>query len=432
MSEEGRPGLGIFDGFEAFRSPNSKDYARVMKDGFVALDTNVLLNLYRYNTQTRNDLLSILEQLGDRLWIPNQVLAEFWRNRESAIHDPQAQAQKTVKELRELGGNSVKVLNAWANRVALPVHRKVEISKVIDESFQKAIDEIMSLVDEELKTMRDTNEDPIVARLEAAFCGRVGAPFPSAEFDELRARGAKRIQDKVPPGYKDREDKEDPLGDFFVWEQLVGEAARRKCDVLFVTADVKEDWWRVVQGQTRGPRPELVQEMRERAGTRLLLSRPESFLTHASQVLAVKVDEASVKDVERVDRLISTRSSQPWSRETLVMLLSRLDAEAPVQASVIRLAAEGDGFVARAKVYEIGEFSEDRSLRGFTRPVRRITQDICDSGVLGPEPIDVLEPVYDATEGWSQATGFRIPLELIPLLRSATSISDEGEGSCGG
>ncbi|NEB93188.1 DUF4935 domain-containing protein [Streptomyces bauhiniae] len=51
--------------------------------GLVVLDTNVLLNLYRSNESTRRDTLAALARLRERLWIPHQVLAEFWRNRES-------------------------------------------------------------------------------------------------------------------------------------------------------------------------------------------------------------------------------------------------------------------------------------------------------------------------------------------------------------
>src|SRR5690242_11422468 len=33
-------------------------------------------------------------------------------------------------------------------------------------------------------------------------------------------------------------------GDYLVWTQVLREARQRQCDVLLVTGDVKEDWWR--------------------------------------------------------------------------------------------------------------------------------------------------------------------------------------------
>ncbi|MER7904023.1 PIN-like domain-containing protein [Streptomyces sp. NPDC095614] len=34
------------------------------------------------NRQVREDMLTVLEALGDRLWVPHQVLVEFWRNQQ--------------------------------------------------------------------------------------------------------------------------------------------------------------------------------------------------------------------------------------------------------------------------------------------------------------------------------------------------------------
>jgi hypothetical protein len=47
--------------------------------------------LYRYHDQTRDDLLSVLNALGNQLWVPHQVMAEFWGSREAVrASDPEA------------------------------------------------------------------------------------------------------------------------------------------------------------------------------------------------------------------------------------------------------------------------------------------------------------------------------------------------------
>lgn len=58
---------GLYDGFEAYRTPSDADYRSLLTDGLVVPDTNVFLNLYRYNEQTRDDLFTVLRGLGDRL-----------------------------------------------------------------------------------------------------------------------------------------------------------------------------------------------------------------------------------------------------------------------------------------------------------------------------------------------------------------------------
>ena len=73
-------------------------------------------------------------------------------------------------------------------------------------------------------------------------------------------------------------------------------------------------------------------------------------------------------------------------------LLERLDQEAPLQAAALRLAtADKGGRVSREKIYELGGFADDRMLRGFTRPFRRLTEVLQTEGVIpaGVSPIFV-------------------------------------------
>jgi hypothetical protein len=64
---------GLFDGFEGYRTPTDADYMRVLTAGLVIPDTNVLLNLYRYNADTRADLFAVFEKLGNRLWTTSSI-----------------------------------------------------------------------------------------------------------------------------------------------------------------------------------------------------------------------------------------------------------------------------------------------------------------------------------------------------------------------
>jgi rRNA-processing protein FCF1 len=111
---------GLFDGFEGYRTLTDDDYRSALTAGLVVPDSNVLLNLYRYNEQARADLFAVLQRLGSRLWIPHQVLKEFWRNRESAILDKQTQTEKTLTELWKKQDESIAQLRNWSKRVALP------------------------------------------------------------------------------------------------------------------------------------------------------------------------------------------------------------------------------------------------------------------------------------------------------------------------
>ena len=56
-------------------------------EAFFVFDTNVFLNLYRYSKKTREILLGAMEQLKDRIWMPNHVAHEFMENRIEVIFE---------------------------------------------------------------------------------------------------------------------------------------------------------------------------------------------------------------------------------------------------------------------------------------------------------------------------------------------------------
>src|SRR5665647_778377 len=71
--------------FYGYYSPTTEQYQLLWKEGLIVFDANVLLNLYRLPTTARDELISVLELLKERLWIPHQVALEFQRRRLTVI-----------------------------------------------------------------------------------------------------------------------------------------------------------------------------------------------------------------------------------------------------------------------------------------------------------------------------------------------------------
>ncbi|MEU5461869.1 PIN-like domain-containing protein [Streptomyces althioticus] len=71
------------------------------------------VNRYRYTEQARADLLAALGTLGDRLWIPHQVLVEFWRNRETTISEARSTSAKAAQEMSGHSVQAVQTLRTW-------------------------------------------------------------------------------------------------------------------------------------------------------------------------------------------------------------------------------------------------------------------------------------------------------------------------------
>ncbi|WP_328720738.1 PIN-like domain-containing protein [Streptomyces sp. NBC_00247] len=419
-------GRGLFDGFAEYRTPSPEDYQRLFTTGLVVVDTNVLLTLYRSNQRTRGDLLAVLDRLRERLWVPHQVLTEFWRLREQStiLGHHSLKAKEVRSALVKAGRSASDALDRWLKQVH--VGDDAEISGMIAEHREQLDTVLLSLqslidgqaVKDALADATDTNTDPVLARLEPILQGRIGPPLADHEHAAALIEAKRRGEHEIPPGYEDFKTKSDEraAGDYLVWEQTLVEATRLGSEVLFVTGDSKEDWWKQRDGNIAArPRPELTQEMLRRTGCRLFMLQPSGLLEQARIVLDLEVETASVRDLEQLQT--TTPSGPEWTSEALEALVDLLLGQADVQAYSMLEAVQNDGFVSRATVYEIGGYAETRMLRGFTRPVKTATKRLEENGIEVGDAESLFFAVYDREFDAVSAKGFRIAQEAVPLLR---------------
>jgi hypothetical protein len=417
---------GIFDGFSGYRTPTEDDWKSVLKSGMVVVDTNVLLNLYRYNSEARNSLLDTLGEFEDRLWVPNQVMVEFWRNRDNALDDPGKQLEQSVTALKADLERATVNLRSWVNRVSLDRKSASELEQVLSSALDQVISTMESVVDSSgVEMERDTSKDKVLNSLQKLLTNRVGLPFSSEELEKAISEGKRRAEKQIPPGYMDKKKEArgegHESGDYLVWRQLMDEAKRREKDVLLVTGDIKEDWWRLRNRMTIGPRNELAEELLGEASVRLFMVRPDRLLVYARDFLSVSVSEDSVQNIELVDAQSTPEDGNgtaSWNVSSLVLLMHRLRNEAPVQARCIAHAVSNGGYVSREDIYTIGSYAPDRMLKGFTRPVNRIASDVAKVFSVSKMTPDILTPVYtDMKAGFGWVDGFRVDANLHEPLK---------------
>lgn len=263
------------------------------------LDTSAVLNLYRYSTETREEFLSVLDSLTNRLWIPAQVAHEFLERRLDVIHDQGAAFAAVRSSLAE----SAKAFEGEVGRFRR--HSSLEAEKLIAQ-FAEAKEAVLKSLGESeaahtAKSTSVTATDTIWDRVSALFDGRVGQPFTPQELVDLYKEGDKRYAAEVPPGYKDSK-KGEPrkFGDLVLWKQILVAGDSQKLPVIFVTDDAKEDWWRIVRGQRIGARPELVDEYMAASGQRIHFYSPEQFLRETKSRTSVGISEKALGEVEQV------------------------------------------------------------------------------------------------------------------------------------
>lgn len=304
--------------FQGYYAPDSKELKKLWKQGTFVFDTNVLLHLYRVPKSTREQVLSALVELKDRIWIPRHVGLEFQRRRLGAIHSSH---QKTAAVLKDID----KALASYLSAV-----EKAELKERGVADADGSLKVISNEAGKVRKTVEDTlagqlspvDHDSIRDRLDELF-QQVGAAPTQEQVTEWDALAKQRFAQKRGPGFEDgnKAEGEEPqfyaqgvtyqsqYGDLYIWMQILEHVKQGKIeDIVFVTRDSKEDWWRLAPGEGKNrarlsPLEMLVEEMAEAGAKNFWMYQLDTFLIEAEKQLKVRVSDLTIKDARRVEHL---------------------------------------------------------------------------------------------------------------------------------
>jgi hypothetical protein len=277
--------------FPGYFRPSAEEVSTLWRNALIAVDANVLLNLYRYSQQAREALLAALSSVGSRLFVPHQAAREFLDNRLGVTASQADEYTKTIRAITDLVEN-------LSNTKRHPFLPETELP-----AFRVRIDSVCKLLhNQREQLLRRLTEDETLDALDQICSAAVGAPFSIEELKSIESEGVFRYQNKVPPGYRDAKKEgvaevQKKFGDLILWKQVMRRARDAKCPLILVTDDQKDDWWSEQSGRTVGPRPELVEEFLKEAGQRFWMYSVDQFLEHLSTSTSVKVSRDVLEEV---------------------------------------------------------------------------------------------------------------------------------------
>lgn len=314
--------------FPQFNIISEVEKKEIWNKAIFVFDTNVLLNIYRYKSSARKELLDVLEKLKDRIWIPHHVALEFQRNRLAVIYGQ----LKLFNEVRRVIKGAQSNLNSGIEHLELrKTNSLIDIGPLVN-NFKKLVDDFNS----EIKEIEDQQQklngpDLLKEKIELLFEDRVGLPPDRQELiDEIYKEADGRFKKFIPPGYIDNENKKNEstnehshqglnykrqYGDYLVWRQILDYVKNDdlKKNIVLVTSDSKEDWWsefKLNGSKTIGARPELIDEIRTKSGAeKLLMYDTESFLHNAKSFLDADVSQDTLEEVSKVDHVLIAESA---------------------------------------------------------------------------------------------------------------------------
>jgi PIN like domain len=268
--------------FVSFQRKSQKDFVQIWSIAEFTFDANVLLNLYGSPLLVVDQFDEYLTFLSDRFYLTDQVVLEFYRNREKVIN----QARNSVLALNE-------VLTSIPAAFSVKAH--ADLTKLM-ETEAKNLDKFLADGDRVEKIISDAVGD------------RIDPPLK--DVISLYSDIDRRYLANIPPGFADVAEKEDykKYGDAILWLQVIEHQKRTKKPLVLVTSDTKYDWWiKDNQNKTVGPRVELGHEMWEQCGVQFHLYTFKQFLTYAAEHISTKdsskkTGEEAVKVVEQLEQ----------------------------------------------------------------------------------------------------------------------------------
>ena len=313
--------------FKGFHNLSEKSLNEVWNDEntLFVFDTNVLLNLYGYAQQTRNDFFKILDTIDTRIWIPYHVGLEYQRRRLDVVKN-----EKAV--FNDIDRNLDKILSVF-KRDFEELALKRRFPKLA-ESTDKLQKEISKSITDYKKSVAHWNKeqpcvrshDPIRQAINERFDGCVGEmPKDQQWLDDLYIEGKDRFAKKIPPGFcdsgksKNKNEEthfyydglyyERQYGDLILWKQLINRVSTENVHaVVFITDDAKEDWWFKIDSNGQklvGPLAELQAEIyREAKIEKFHMYSTSQFLEDGKANLQVDVDASSIVDANTKHDLI--------------------------------------------------------------------------------------------------------------------------------
>jgi predicted nucleic acid-binding protein len=268
--------------------PNEAQVKAIWEKADFCFDTNVLLDVYRYTDENRAAFLKLLAALKGRIFVPHRVAVEFGRNRITVIRGhfrPQHIIRSKLDEaLKEIEKQHAK-------------HPLLADLKALVAAAKKLVDDKYG-ADEE-KHLDLIVNDSIFPHLLAAIGEDVGDPY---DEEEAKKEYKRRKEGAIPPFCKvdDSKDESRQTGDVVIWLELIKKYQGKGKPLIFVTDDMKENWWQESGGGRRDAQPALVQEAFAKAKAEILFYTSERFNQTAPARLGIEIPKELAEETKRI------------------------------------------------------------------------------------------------------------------------------------
>ncbi|NOZ45962.1 MAG: DUF4935 domain-containing protein [Chlorobi bacterium] len=341
----------------------------LFKKGHVVFDSSALLSFYGYTEKISNEYFTkIFKKLKGRLWLPAQVLYEFEKNRENVIKKPKGEYTKLIESSnsRNEGGNLSSIKNSVSlitknsdgisgqlkalsektkkdnkhpylkqesiNRFREELEKFQSEIELLKKSFERLEDDTQKQITKQIKKIKDKSlKDKLRERIDKFF--NQGSQYSYEKMLDIIREGKFRYENEIPPGYKDEDEKIgfQIYGDLILWFQIIDYAKNKNLPIIFVTNDIKEDWWYQEKSKNinETPRHELLYEFKDKTNHNIWFYTTDKFIYKSNLFLNTGVDDKVIEEVKIANKHKYRQIELEW----LELLQEALDNGEDVKAN---------------------------------------------------------------------------------------------------
>lgn len=232
-----RDGLGQY--IKNFEKATALEYYPIF------LDTNVLLYFYKVSNKAKENFIKFVDSNINNVFITEQVKSEFLKSRIRVINndylnvlkDVPSQLEKNINSLTRFINSSKTLLSDYGD--IYPDLKDVESSLL----------SILGKLDAEIKKDLEKNKnikynDPLLNTYSKIS---VVKNLSSNELEFLKKKfDSLANQDSIVyPGMSDNKKRNNSIGDFIIFHEIMKYMKQESTSVTFLTNDTKEDWFEI-------------------------------------------------------------------------------------------------------------------------------------------------------------------------------------------
>jgi len=342
---------------------------KLWQDCIFVFDTSALLDFYYYSDEIRSSIFKeIFPKLIDRLWIPHRVEYEYLKNREKTILKPinnynrllerdnnnndsgnLEKIKQSITNIRRILASEMSAIDGQVKTLRESTSKKdkhpylEDVSLVQNfqeivgdfqnsiktrlEEFNLELDRFNTSLEEEVLKKKNIiqvmhENDSVLEEFSKFF--QVGEPYSYDKLMQIVKEGELRYSSKIPPGYKDKNEKEgiSIYGDLIIWKQIIDYVQENKKPIILIIDDQKEDCWN--KKTTEMPREDLINEFYTITGMEFWMYTLPNFIFKAQRILSITVDSNVLETVKEIEKkaIIEKQREVSENQEAIITFLS--------------------------------------------------------------------------------------------------------------